>query len=105
MKTDERGECEMAKATIGDLTLAESGNDVDVEGNAYFPPDSVRKDLLTVGNRKYTCPWKGKSTYWDISAGDRMYRNAAWSYEKPKPAAKQIAGYVAFDDSQVTVIR
>ena len=95
----------MAKATIGDLTLAESANDVDVEGNAYFPPDSVRKDLLTVGDRKYTCPWKGKSTYWDISAGDKAYRNAAWSYENPKPAAKQIAGYVAFDDSQVTVIR
>lgn len=95
----------MATATIGGLTLAESASVVDVEDNAYFPPDSVRKDLLAEGDRHYTCPWKGKSTYWDISAGDKVHPNAAWSYEDPKPAAKQIAGYVAFDTSQVSVTR
>ena len=95
----------MATATIGDITLAESAKIVEVEGTRYFPPDSVRKDLLTQGNRQYTCPWKGKSTYWDIHASDKVYANAAWSYENPKPAAKQIAGHVAFDTSKVHITK
>ena len=93
----------MARATIGNLTLAESTHVMEVEDNAYFPPDSVRKDLLTKGDRQYTCPWKGESTYWDISAGDKVHPNAAWSYENPKPAVKQITGHVAFDTSEVSV--
>lgn len=93
----------MAKAVVGDLTLAETTSPVLLEGSLYFPPSSVRKDLLTVGNRQYTCPWKGKATYWDIRIGDSLLRNAAWSYEEPKDAARQIAGHVAFDTSSVLV--
>ncbi|MBN1855789.1 MAG: DUF427 domain-containing protein [Dehalococcoidia bacterium] len=93
----------MAKVTIGDITLAESAKVVEVEGTRYFPPDSVRKDLLTEGDRQYTCPWKGKSTYWDIHIGDKVYSNAAWSYEQPKPAAKQITRHVAFDRTVVSI--
>ena len=93
----------MAKVTIGAITLAESARVVELEGTRYFPPDSVRKDLLTEGNRQYTCPWKGKSTYWDAHASDKVNANATWSYEDPKPTAKQIAGHVAFDTSVVTV--
>ncbi|MFC2009158.1 DUF427 domain-containing protein [Chloroflexota bacterium] len=93
----------MAKAVVGELTLAESLSPVLLEGGFYFPPSSVRKDLLTAGNRQYTCPWKGKATYWDIRLGDSVLRNAAWSYEEPKDAARQIAGHVAFDTSAVSV--
>jgi len=93
----------MAKAVIDGVTLAESAKVEKVEGTYYFPPDSVRKDLLTEGDRQYTCPWKGKSTYWDIHARDTILRNAAWSYEDPKPAAKNITGHVAFDKAVVTI--
>ncbi len=93
----------MAKASIGTTVVAESSSVVIVEGNKYFPPSDVRRDLLTEGTRQYTCPWKGKATYWDINAGDKVYPNAAWSYEAPKEAAKSITGYVAFDTSVVSV--
>jgi len=93
----------MARASIGSTIVAESSRVVVVEGNKYFPPADVRRDLLTGGTRQYTCPWKGKATYWDIHAGDKVYRNVAWSYEAPKDAAKNITGHVAFDLSAVTV--
>ena len=93
----------MAKTVVGELTLAESSSPVLLEGSFYFPPSSVRKDLLTVGDRQYTCPWKGKATYWDIRLGDSVLRNAAWSYEEPKEAARNIARRVAFDSSMVSV--
>ena len=93
----------MARATVGTTVIAESSRVVPLEGNQYFPPADVRKDLLTEGSRRYMCPWKGKATYWDIKAGDRVYRNAAWSYEAPKEAAKNITGHVAFDTSVVSV--
>ena len=93
----------MAKAMVGDLALAESTSPVLLEGSFYFPPSSVRKDLLTVGDRQYTCPWKGKATYWDIRVGESVLRNAAWSYDDPKDAARQITGHVAFDKSAVSV--
>jgi uncharacterized protein (DUF427 family) len=93
----------MARAVIGTTVLAESSEVVLVEGNRYFPPAAVGKDLLTEGNREYACPWKGKATYWDINAEGKVYRNAAWSYESPKEAARSITGHVAFDTSVVTV--
>ncbi len=93
----------MARATVGTTVLAESSRVVVVEGNRYFPPEDVKKELLTVGSRQYTCPWKGKATYWDIHAADKVYPNAAWSYEAPKDAAKNITGHVAFDTFVVKV--
>jgi uncharacterized protein (DUF427 family) len=93
----------MARASIGSTVVAESSGVINVEGNKYFPPSDVKKELLTVGTRQYTCPWKGKATYWDINIGDKVYRNSAWSYETPKDAAKNIMGYVAFELSAVTV--
>lgn len=93
----------MARATIGEAVLAESSAVVLLEGSTYFPAAEVKKELLSEGSRQYTCPWKGKATYWDIHLGGRVYRNAAWSYESPKEAAKTITGHVAFDTSVVTV--
>ncbi|MFC1968833.1 DUF427 domain-containing protein, partial [Chloroflexota bacterium] len=62
-----------------DVVLAESATYEKVEGNVYFPPDSVNWDHLKPGNRQYTCPWKGKAAYYDIVVGDEAKRNAAWS--------------------------
>ena len=61
----------MARASIGTTVVAESSRVVIVEGSKYLPPADVRMDLLTVGTRQYTCPWKGKATYWDIQTGDK----------------------------------
>ena len=90
----------MAKAIWTESILAESEKYEMVEGNVYFPSESVKWDYLKPGDRQYTCPWKGKSAYYDIVMGDKVKENAAWSYPDPKPAAKQITGHVAFDQGQ-----
>ena len=88
----------MAKAIWNETVLAESDKFEEVEGNVYFPPESVRWDYLKPGDRQYTCPWKGKAAYYDIVVGDKVKKNAAWSYPEPLEAAKNIKGHVAFEE-------
>lgn len=87
----------MARATWNGAVLAESDDCVVVEGNIYFPPDSVKWDYLDKGDREYTCPWKGEACYHDITVDGQTNENAAWSYPDPKPAAMQIKDHVAFE--------
>jgi uncharacterized protein (DUF427 family) len=35
-------------------------------------------------------------SYYTVAAGGKENKDAAWYYPEPKPAAKNIAGYVAF---------
>ena len=91
----------MARATWHGTVLAGSDRYEMVEGNACFPPDAVRKDLLREGDRQYTCPWKRKATCWDIVVGDDIGRNAASSYEDPKEAARRIRGHLAFGNGTI----
>ncbi len=85
------------KAIWNGTVIADSDNTVYLEGNHYFPPDSIKLDLLQDGERQYTCPWKGKSKYHDIVVDGEVNANSAWSYPDPKEAAKEITGHVAFD--------
>jgi uncharacterized protein (DUF427 family) len=64
-----------------------------VEGNYYFPPQSIKRESLQVSVTHTTCPWEGEARYYDIVADEK---DAAWYYPSPKEAAKHIAGYVAF---------
>ncbi|MEE8353701.1 MAG: DUF427 domain-containing protein [Dehalococcoidales bacterium] len=86
----------MARATWNGTVIAESDDYEVVEGNVYFPAESVHTEYLRDGDRQYTCPWKGESAYHDIVVGDEVNRNAAWSYPEPKEAAANIKGHVAF---------
>jgi len=88
----------MAKAIWNGETLAESAEYKELEGNTYFPPESVKWEYFQDGDKKYTCPWKGEAKYHDIVVRDEINRNAAWSYPEPKPAAEHIKGHVAFGD-------
>ncbi len=85
------------KATWKGTVIADSDDTVYLEGNHYFPPESVNMDLLRDGTREYTCPWKGKSKYHDIVVDGDVNENSAWSYPEPKSAAKEITGHVAFE--------
>jgi uncharacterized protein (DUF427 family) len=76
--------------------LAESDRCVVVEGNQYFPPDSVRRALLEPSDHTSVCPWKGTALYYDVVVNGKRNPNAAWYYPSPLPAAKQIAGRIAF---------
>ncbi|MFQ5826589.1 MAG: DUF427 domain-containing protein [Dehalococcoidia bacterium] len=86
----------MARATWNDAVLAESDTYEVVEGNVYFPSESVRWDYLRPGNRQYTCPWKGQAAYYDIVVGESVKKNGSWSYPEPLEMAKHFKGYVAF---------
>ncbi|MFH0916826.1 MAG: DUF427 domain-containing protein [bacterium] len=86
----------MAKAMWNDAVLAESDKTIVVEGNHYFPPESVHREYLVENDHQTNCPWKGTACYYDVKVGDKINENAAWYYPQPKDAAEQIKGYVAF---------
>lgn len=62
----------------------------------YFPPDDVRMQHLARSSSSSACEWKGIASYFDVSAGGRTARNAAWTYRDPTPAFASIRGWVAF---------
>jgi uncharacterized protein (DUF427 family) len=84
------------KAIWNGVVLAESDKTVVVEGNHYFPIDSIRKEHFQQSTHTTVCGWKGTANYYHIVAEGQTNENAAWYYATPKPEAKQIAGYVAF---------
>jgi uncharacterized protein (DUF427 family) len=84
------------KATWKDAVIAESDDTVVVEGNHYFPIDSVDAALLRPSSTHTVCGWKGTASYYDIMVGDAVNKDAAWYYPEPKDAAKEITGRVAF---------
>jgi uncharacterized protein (DUF427 family) len=77
--------------------LVESDNEGQVvEGNYYFPPQSIKREPLQVSVTHTTCSWEREASYYDIVADGKVNKDAAWYYPSPKEAAKHIAGYVAF---------
>lgn len=86
----------MAKATWEGIVLAESDRTVVVDGNHYFPPESVHQEYLRPSNTTTVCGWKGTARYYDIEVNDRRNPDAAWYYPSPMPAAAGIEGRVAF---------
>ena len=84
------------KAIWQDTVLAESDRTLVVEGNHYFPPESVKKDHLQPGLTQTTCPWKGQASYYHVVVAGNTNTDAAWYYPEPKEAASQIKNHVAF---------
>lgn len=87
---------DMARATWNGTVLAESDSTVVVEGNHYFPPDSVRAGVLHSSEMHSVCPWKGDASYYTVVAGGETNPDAAWYYPAPKDAAREIKDHVAF---------
>jgi uncharacterized protein (DUF427 family) len=76
--------------------LAESDRCEVVEGNQYFPADSLDMQYFQPSNTSSTCSWKGVASYYHVVVDGQVNQDAAWYYPMPKDAAKNIAGYVAF---------
>jgi uncharacterized protein (DUF427 family) len=83
-------------ASWNGVTIAESDDCIAVEGNAYFPRASLKAGITAPSSHTSFCPWKGTASYMDIVVDGQKNANAVWAYEAPLPAAKPIAGYVAF---------
>lgn len=84
------------RAIWKDTVLAESDATVVVEGNHYFPAESLRMEHFRGSNHQSVCPWKGTASYYDVIVGDALNANAAWFYPTPKEAAGEIRDRVAF---------
>lgn len=84
------------RAVWNGAVLAESGDTVVVEGNHYFPAESLDRKYFVESGKHTTCPWKGKASYSTIVVDGQENKDAAWYYPQPSPAAEQIQGRVAF---------
>ncbi len=84
------------KAIWNNATIAESDKTIVIEGNHYFPPDSISKEHFQSSNKHTTCPWKGEASYYNVVVNGEVNQDAAWFYPEPKPAAAEIKDYVAF---------
>ncbi len=86
----------MAKAIWNETVLAESDNTVVVEGNHYFPADSVNMEFFRQSDTRTNCPWKGEAGYYTLEVNGEVNEDAAWFYATPKEAAGRIKDHVAF---------
>lgn len=86
----------MAKAIWNGTVIAESDKTVMVEGNHYFPPESVNTEFLQETSTHTTCPWKGLASYYTVVVDGEENTDAAWFYPEPKKAAAEIKDHVAF---------
>ena len=86
----------MVSAVWNDATLAVSDETVVVDGNHYFPPQSVDRQYLAPSEHTSVCPVKGTAQYFHLQVGDRRNANAAWTYADPSPAARSIKDHIAF---------
>ena len=86
----------MARAIWKDTVIAESDDVVEIEGNLYFPPDSLQREYFQDNAKQTTCPWKGVASYYDVTVDGDTNQAAAWYYPKPKSAAGEIRDRVAF---------
>ena len=84
------------KAIWNGTTIAESNDTVVVEGNHYFPAESLKREYTTFSNHRTSCPWKGQAQYLSLFVNGEMNPDAVWYYADPTPAAAEIKGRYAF---------
>ncbi len=86
----------MPKAIWQGQVIAESDQTEIVDGNHYFPPESLQREFFRESDAHTVCGWKGTASYFDLVVDDQVNPQAAWYYPEPKEAASNIRGYVAF---------
>ncbi|MFS8798971.1 DUF427 domain-containing protein [Synechococcus sp. R60.3] len=86
----------MPRAIWNGVVVAETDRYETVEGNIYFPPESLRREYFQPSSTHTICPWKGEASYYTLVVNGQENKDAAWYYPDPKPAAANIRGYVAF---------
>ena len=84
------------RATINGTVLAESDDTIVIEGNHYFPAESVRTEYFSPSDRQTSCYWKGVASYYSVEVDGERHDNVAWFYPEPLEKAAQIKDHVAF---------
>lgn len=86
----------MPTASWNGQVIASSDETVMVEGNHYFPPESIGRGYLQPSEKTSVCPWKGTAAYFDVVVDGQVNSGAAWAYPEPKAKAEHIRDHVAF---------
>ena len=86
----------MLRATWNGAVIAEAPKTVRLEGNHYFPPESVNREFVRASETTTICPWKGLARYYHVVVNGELNPDAAWYYPKPSPLARKIKDHVAF---------
>lgn len=86
----------MPKAIWNGAVLAQSDQTEVVEGNHYFPPESINREYFRESDHHTVCPWKGTASYYDVVVEGDTNTQAAWYYPAPKPEAANIKDHIAF---------
>nr|MBI1232664.1 DUF427 domain-containing protein [Cytophagales bacterium] len=84
------------KAIWKNTIIAESQKTIKLEGNHYFPPDTIKDGYLKPSSSKSICPWKGEASYYTIEVNGELNKDAAWVYRNPKTEASEIKEHIAF---------
>lgn len=84
------------KAIWNGTVIAESDKTINIEGNQYFPSDSVKREYFADSNTQTVCPWKGTASYFDVVVDGKTNKDAAWFYPETSELASNIRNYVAF---------
>ncbi|MDX2303995.1 MAG: DUF427 domain-containing protein [Microscillaceae bacterium] len=86
------------KAIWNNEVIAESNDTIVIEGNHYFPIESIKKEFFKESDKHTNCPWKGQASYYSIEVGGKINQDAAWYYPNPSELAteKGIKDRVAF---------
>jgi len=92
-----------ATAKVNGTTIASADSYEVVEGNIYFPPESLNKDYFNTTETHTKCPWKGNASYYTIEVDGKELKDAAWYYPQPFEKAKHIKDHVAFYKNKVDI--
>lgn len=84
------------KAIWKGIIIAESDETIMIEGNHYFPAESIKKEYFAPSETHTDCPWKGTASYYHVEVNGDVNKDAAWYYPQTKEGAKQLEGMVAF---------
>lgn len=91
------------KAVWNNKVIAEADKDdlISIEGNWYFPPDSIKQEYFKPNEQHTTCFWKGEASYYDIDVDGKVNEGGAWYYPKPtsnsiKRVKQDFTNFVAF---------
>jgi len=86
----------MKTAKWNGATLAQSEDTINIEGNHYFPPETINKEFFESSDTHTVCHWKGEASYYNIVVDGKTNKDAAWYYPETSELAKNIKGYIAF---------
>lgn len=93
------------RAMLGGAVVAETTRGLRVlethhAPTYYIPPDDVTATLVKRGGGSF-CEWKGRATYFDVTAGGVTAEGAAWTYLAPTERFSALTGFVAFYAGQM----